>query len=293
MRICILGPGSVGLFLAAHLAQHEQVTLVGRNVRAEGKQDVNVVGLMECQAEVNFIPHLVEADLLIVTTKSIHLDSVIPLLKDFKSPVVFIQNGLGINHLTRTELPGVPLIRGLCWFGVVRDASYTVRCNGFSRIALGSLQGEINLGILQESLVKAGLTTDIVGNIDCAEWEKGMLNISINGLCALTGERNGVIIDSPHLHEILVQLVRETQNVAHAVGCNLDLEKSVISLTQTTARNGNSMLQDIESGRATEIDYLNGYVMHLGNQIGINTPYNTTVYHLVKHLEVRRMNEIS
>jgi 2-dehydropantoate 2-reductase len=293
MHICILGPGSVGLFLAAHLAQHEEVTLVGRHVRATTKQNVHVVGMLECQAEVNLSPHLIEADLFILTTKSIHLKSVIPLLKDCKSPVVFIQNGLGINHLTRAELPGVPLIRGLCWFGVVRESSYTVRCNGFSRIALGSLQGEINLGILQASLVNAGLATDIEGDIDCAEWEKAMLNIAINGLCALTGERNGVVIDSPHLHEILVQLVRETQTVACATGCNLDLEKSIISLIRTTASNVNSMLQDIEAGSATEIDYLNGYVMRLGNRIDINTPFNKTIYHLVKHIEARHLNEIS
>ncbi len=293
MHICIIGPGAVGLFLAAHLAQHEQVTLVGRDVSESTKQNVRIVGMLECQAEVNLSPDLVTADLLIVTTKSIHLESIIPLLKDCKSPVVFIQNGLGINHLTRAELPGVPLIRGLCWFGVVRDASYTVRCNGFSRIALGSLQGEINLGILQASLVNAGLATDIVGDIDCAEWEKAMLNIAINGLCAVTDERNGVVIDSPHLHKILVQLVRETQTVAHAVGCKLDLEKSVISLTRTTARNINSMLQDIEAGRMTEIEYLNGYVIRLGNQIGISTPYNNTIYYLVKHIEARHLHEIS
>lgn len=293
MHICILGPGSVGLFLAAHLAQHEQVTLVGRNVRAARKQNVRVVGMLECQAEVNLCPHLVEADLLIVTTKSIHLESVIPLLNDCKSPVVFIQNGLGINHLTRKELPGVPLIRALSWLGVVREASYTVRCNGFSHISLGALQGDTDLDVLRASLVKVGLATDIVDNIDCAEWEKGMLNIAINGLCALTGERNGVIINSPHLHEILVQLIRETQTVARAVGCNLDLEESVIRSTQTTATNVNSMLQDIQAGHLTEIDYLNGYVMRLGNKFGISTPYNTTVYHLVKHLEVRLLNEIS
>ena len=293
MHICILGPGSVGLFLAAHLAQREQVTLVGRNVSEVRNQNVGVVGMMECHAEVNLSPHLIEADLFIVTTKSIHLQSVFSLLRDCKSPVVFIQNGLGINHLTKAKLPGVPLIRGLCWFGVIHDSSYMVRCNGYSHIALGALQGTNHLDMLRASLVKVGLATDIVDNIDCAEWEKGMLNIAINGLCALTGEPNGMVIHSPHLHEILVQLIRETQTVARAVGCNLDLEESVIRSTQTTATNVNSMLQDIQAGHLTEIDYLNGYVMRLGNKFGISTPYNTTVYHLVKHLEVRLLNEIS
>jgi 2-dehydropantoate 2-reductase len=293
MHICIVGPGAIGLFLAARLAQREQVTLVGRNVTSSNTQLIRVVGALECQAEVSISPHLVEADLVLVATKAIHLEAVMPLLKDCTSPVVFIQNGLGINHLTRTQLPGVPLIRGLCWVGIVRDALYTVRCNGFSRIALGSLQGDTDLLALQESLVKADLPTEIVDDIECAEWEKAMLNIGINGLCAITGERNGAVIYSPHLHAILVQLIHETQVVARAVGCDLDLEESVIQSTRTTATNVNSMLQDIRAGRMTEIDYLNGFVMRLGNQLGIGTPYNTTVYHLVKHIEARQLGEIS
>ena len=293
MHICIVGPGAIGLFLAARLAQHEQVTLVGRNVASSTTQIIRVVGSLECQAEVGISPHLVEADLVLVATKAIHLETVIPSLKKCTSPVVFIQNGLGINHLARTQLPGVPLIRALCWVGVVREAPYTVRCNGFYRLALGSLQGDTNLRSLQASLVSAGLATDIVHDIDCAEWEKAMLNIGINGLCAITGERNGAVIDSSHLHAILVQLIHETQVVARAVGCDLDLEESVIQSARATAANVNSMLQDIRAGRMTEIDYLNGYVMRLGNELGIGTPYNTSIYHLVKHIEARRLDEVS
>lgn len=60
-------------------------------------------------------------------------------------------------------------------------------------------------------------------------------------------------------------------------------------MTRAIAANVNSMLQDIRAGRMTEIDYLNGYVMRLGKQVGIETPYNTTIYHLVKHIEARSL----
>src|SRR6266480_3461347 len=135
MHICLIGPGSVGLFLAAHLAQHEQVTLVGRNIVAATKQDLCVTGLLDCQAEVDISPQVVEADLVMITTKAIHLEAVMPLLKNCRAPVAFWQNGLGINYLAKTQLPRVPLIRALSWMGVVGDGPYTVRCNGFSRIA--------------------------------------------------------------------------------------------------------------------------------------------------------------
>jgi len=294
MHICIIGPGSIGLFLAAHLAQHEQVTLVGRSFTAATKQCVRVVGLLECQAEVDINPNIVDADLIMVTTKAIHLDAVIPLLKNCRSPVVFWQNGLGINYLAKTQLPGVPLIRAFSWMGVVGEGPYTVHCNGFSHLALGLLQGDdTRLHTLQSSLLNAGLKTEVADDVDYAEWEKSLLNVGVNGLCAITGERNGVVVESSHLHEMLVQLVREAQAVARVVGYNVDLEESIIRLTRATAANVNSMLQDIRAGRMTEIDYLNGYVMRLGEQVGVSTPYNTAVYHLVKHIEMRRLDEIS
>jgi ketopantoate reductase len=165
MHICLIGPGSVGLFLAAHLAQHEQVTLVGRNFTAVTKQDVRVVGLLERQAQVGISPHIVDADLIMVTTKAIHLESVIPLLKNCNAPVVFWQNGLGINHLAKTQLPGVPLIRAFSWMGVVGEGAYTVRCNGFSHIALSLLQGGTSPLTFQSSLLNAGLATGIADEL--------------------------------------------------------------------------------------------------------------------------------
>jgi 2-dehydropantoate 2-reductase len=223
-----------------------------------------------------------------VTTKATHLGAVLDDLIDYHTPVVFWQNGIGINYLTQQRLPDTSIIRALIWAGVNYESPGVVKCNGFSRIALAKLQGDIDPRMLADCLNKAGLRTLIVDNADLAEWEKSLWNIGVNALCAITRERNGTTIDSPHLRELLVHLLREAQHVARAAGCDLDMEESVIQMIRTTAANINSMVRDIEIGRLTEIEYLNGYVIQLGSHLGIETPYNTFAYHLVKHFEDKR-----
>ena len=60
------------------------------------------------------------------------------------------------------------------------------------------------------------------------------------------------------------------------------LEEEVIRVAQLTKNNASSMLQDIRRGKFTEIDYINGYLINLGRELGVRTPYNLTLVDLVK-----------
>ncbi|KAJ1998508.1 2-dehydropantoate 2-reductase (Ketopantoate reductase) (KPA reductase) (KPR) [Coemansia thaxteri] len=77
----------------------------------------------------------------------------------------------------------------------------------------------------------------------------------------------------PHLHNELT---------AHAI------EEYVSHIAFSTACNRSSMLQDITAGRSTEVDWINGYVVRLGQQHGVHTPVNTLLYTLVKLKEAAR-----
>jgi 2-dehydropantoate 2-reductase len=60
------------------------------------------------------------------------------------------------------------------------------------------------------------------------------------------------------------------------------LEHEVLRVAEATADNKSSMLADIERGRETEIDYLNGYLIRTGASFGVPTPTISTLYNLVK-----------
>lgn len=290
MNIAIIGAGAIGKFLAVQLAPYACVTLVDRHATQPSVRTIEVSGLLASREEVTIGP-VSGANLIMVTTKAHHLEAVMTSLKDSNVPVVFWQNGLGINELVRTRLPDVPLMRGLIWAGVTNEAPHVVRCAGFSRIALGVLQGAANPESLAACLNQAGLETKIVNCIDCAEWEKALWNIGVNGLAAIANKPNGVIIDNPHLRTLLVSLVREAQQVARSMGCELSGEDSVIRLTHETSTNLNSMLLDIRSGKETEIEFLNGWVARLGETLGVATPCNSAIYHLVKYIEAAQFQQ--
>jgi 2-dehydropantoate 2-reductase len=291
MHIYIIGAGAIGIFLSAQFTPHVRVTLLDRHASEFATEDIEVAGLLARRAEVEIGPigvsHITDADLIMVTTKATYLETVIETLKDCKAPIVFWQNGIGVNQLIRECLVGMPLIRALIWAGVNRETPRLVKCNGFTRIALGTVQGEADPLPLAAVLTKAGLKTEIAGDVDYAEWQKSLWNIGVGGLCTIVGERNGSAVESPHLLRLLVEIIREAQAVARAIGYEFDAEESIIRLTHNTAANLNSMLTDVQNGRQTEIEYLNGHVMRLGAQHGIGTPYNAFVYQMVKHIEAK------
>lgn len=291
MHIYVVGAGAIGIFLSAQLAPHARVTLLDRHASEFATEEIEVVGQFARRTEVEIGPigvrKMADADLVMVTIKATYLETVIDTLNDCNVPVVFWQNGIGVNHLIRERLIGTPLIRALIWAGMNRENPRLVRCNGFTRIALCTVQGNADPLLLAEALTKAGLKTELVDDVDYAEWQKSLWNIGVGGLCTIVGERNGSAVESPHLLRLLVEIIREAQAVARAIGYEFDSEESVIRLTHNTAANINSMLTDVRNGRQTEVEYLNGHVMRLGAQHGIATPYNAFVYLLVKHIEAR------
>jgi 2-dehydropantoate 2-reductase len=287
MKLCIIGAGAVGTFLAAHLAGHAHVTLVDRQCQATERATVEVTGQFPITTEVQVSSHPVAADWALVTTKATALPEVCESLKGWPTPVVFWQNGIGVNDVVLADLPGVSLARGFIWAGVTRTGVRQVRCNGFSRIALGKLRGEYVLEPLANGLRASGLSVDLSTDPTCLEWEKAMWNIGVNGLCAITNELNGAVVDSPFLCAVLGELIHEAEQVASCVGCNFNLVESVIRLTRATATNVNSMLADLQRGQYTEIEFLNGHVIRLAERFGVPVPCNEVVYRLVKHLESR------
>ncbi len=110
-------------------------------------------------------------------------------------------------------------------------------------------------------------------------------------MTALTQLKNGEIIEHSELLDVQLRVVEEACAVARAKGVTIHylnpLEK-VKDVCKTTASNKSSMLQDILSGKKTEIDYINGAIVSEGSKYNISTPYNDILTRLVKALEIQK-----
>jgi len=132
-------------------------------------------------------------------------------------------------------------------------------------------------------------------NIENAVLTKFLLNNCLNGTGALIGSSYGELVEDPQSRCVLIRLADEAIRVLRATrdyktfdsGLHY-VESTLIPIVVPKARaHRSSMLQDIEAGRKTEIDYLNGAVLKMGRSCGIDTPINETVLSLVHALERR------
>lgn len=201
--------------------------------------------------------------------------------------VVSLQNGLGNREILARELPGVRLVYGTTTIGGYKDGPASVVLGGAGEIVIGS-SDDGALALAEGVLKKAGLDVHITRAPEEAVWKKALINAGINPLGALAGIENGKIIGNEHLATLMESIIREGAAVASAEGVPLDPDEMIEAARQVCARtaaNRCSMLQDLDAGRMTEIDSINGQIVRAGLRHGIRAPFNEALYRLVKARE--------
>jgi 2-dehydropantoate 2-reductase len=130
--------------------------------------------------------------------------------------------------------------------------------------------------------------TELTADLQSVLWGKLAVNAGVNAVAALAQVRNGGILESRHLRELMRSAVRETVEVAAAKGVEMpegDMESYAEGVCQRTADNVNSMLQDVRRQRRTEVDAINGVVVSEGAAAGVPTPTNAVLTTLIRGIE--------
>jgi 2-dehydropantoate 2-reductase len=142
--------------------------------------------------------------------------------------------------------------------------------------------------LLADACGDAGWSAQAMVDVAPAVWKKLLMN-STNAVAALTGMNGAAEVDDLHVQRLLHDVMAETITVAHALGhTDLDLEACVRDMNDVLRRAGEgraSMLQDFDAGRRTEIDALNGAIVHAAEGLQIDVPINRALYSLVKGWE--------
>ena len=143
---------------------------------------------------------------------------------------------------------------------------------------------------IADALTRSGLQTERTDQINSMVWRKGVLNACMNPVCAVTGLTMAQSMTDPIVFNLVDNLVKECIKIARANEIDLgwDFYPHAIEYMSKAGDHKPSMLMDIENGRRTEIDYINGKFVEYGRQAGIETPFNITLRSLVKGLESKR-----
>jgi 2-dehydropantoate 2-reductase len=141
--------------------------------------------------------------------------------------------------------------------------------------------------VIAEALGKCGLDTDHTDQIISMVWRKTVMNASMNPVCAMTGLTMSRAMNDPIVYQIVDALVKECLKVSRANEINLgwDYYSQAMEYMRNAGDHKPSMLMDIEAHRRTEIDFMNGKFVEYGKRAGIETPFNQTLWALVKGLE--------
>ncbi len=316
LKIAILGAGAVGSALGVLLArQGHDVTLIGRPahvaaVRRQGGLQVDG-SLGEFMVPIKASESLdFQPDLALLTVKTQDAATAVrdnlPSLAN--APLVTLQNGVRSDELVAEILPRNQIISAVVFVGATYLTPGMVTILQPGALVIGRPFGprDSQVDAITRVLNRAVLTCTS-NNIYGAHWLKLIINLN-NALPALTDCTVSQVSADPYLGRLAVELMREGLRVVdHAsirltslprmpvglirliawlpAGLAARLLASMARRIETRWPYIGSTLQSIRRGRPTEIDYLNGEVARLGEQVGMPAPLNTRIVELVHTVE--------
>jgi 2-dehydropantoate 2-reductase len=300
MRIAIIGCGAVGSIFAAHLASLDDVEVWAYDVSQPHVDVINRKGLrlsgaaeLTAQLKATTDPaQIPRCDFGIVATKAIHTRHAIERASrifDERSAICSVQNGVGneeiiaehVKYVIRgTTFPAGHLIepghvgydiKGDTWIGPFEPVRTPMRL----------------VEELAAVLTRSGMNTITLPDARGAQWTKLIFNAATNPVGALTRLHHGAATRFEPTGELFKALIEEGESVAHALGIVLhgNPRDLVMKGANAPGKHKSSMLQDIEAGRPTEVDFMNGAIVHWGEKAGVPTPLNRALWALVKGLE--------
>lgn len=302
-KFAVVGAGPVGCVVAAFLAKGGyDVTLcdvVPTLLEPTMNPGIIVEGSDNFQAGVSRITTRVDdlvtnpPDVVIVTVKATALPLIASALEGFAGDgryVVSWQNGIDTERVLATTLGARSVMRAVVNYGCTlvkpghTHMAFHQRPHYLQELHPDSREAAIGIC---NALTECGLDTHHTDQIRNMVWSKAVNNSSMNPICAVTGKTMFDVINDPILFNLVDSLLKEGVAVARANEFILgpDFYPDTINYIRNAGHHKPSMLQDIEAGRRTEIDFINGKIIEYGLRVGMPTPFNTTLRSLVKALE--------
>ncbi len=305
MKIGILGAGALGCAIGGVLTEagHE-VWLINRNadhvaamnsrgliLRENGMDRTVAVRAATVASDVGVV------DLVIVLVKSFHTEQAMQAAMSLLGPdtvVLSLQNGVGHEDILASIVGRERVLAGKTYAGGTRL--------GIGHVIIGTRGKDTHIGELDGRITErvqriaalftfAGLLTLISDNIMGTIWDKLLVNVATGALSGITGLPYGELYLVPEVEACAIAAVAETMAVAVASGVTLSTQdprqpwvKAAAGLPYEFKA---SMLQSLEKGSVTEIDFVNGAVVAQGLKVGVPTPVNQALVACLKGVERR------
>jgi 2-dehydropantoate 2-reductase len=302
MKTVIMGAGAMGsLFGGLLTLSGEDVWLV--DIWKENIDAMRSKGLkVEDRGKIEIIPVKATtevssagtADVVLFFVKTYHTEKAVSdvlVLQKENTVFLTLQNGLGNEEAICKQVDRRKVVLGVTGQGATLLGPGHIRHAGWGKTYVGELDEKITDRVTQIAQVfrKAGIETEVSSHVHDLVWEKLLVNVGINALAALTGLKNGQLLDYPETVRLMEALVSEAAEVARRKEIQIDENpmNRVKAVIEATRENRCSMGQDLDYKRRTEINAINGAVVREAERLGISVPYNQMITDLIKVIEKR------
>lgn len=319
MRTAIYGAGSLGTILGAYITKNGgEIELINRNARhveALQTKGAHITGTVDFIQKVNaYTIDRMEGvyDIIFLMTKQQENRSVVTLLKDFLAPdgvIVTLQNGL--PELLISEIVGEDRVLGctVAWGATMTAPGVCELTSSPDALSfsLGSFSKTPNrhFGEVKHLLELMG-KVEVDDNFIGTRWSKLLINAAFSGMSAVCGDTFGAVAKNRKSRRVIQAIIKECIDVCAKAGIRIEpvqgkdivrlldyknavkkaVSFAIIPLAiRKHALLKASMLQDLEHGKKTEVDAINGSVCAYGRKIGVPTPANDKVVEIIHSIE--------
>ena len=315
MKIAIFGAGSVGAYVGGSLlAASADIVLIGR---ARLRERIAQKGLLlsdlagrRMQLAAGCVPYvedagaLSDADLIIVTVKSADTPAAAAAIACHAKPdalVLSLQNGVGNADVLRAALPAQRILAGMVPFNVVQMPD-----GRFHRATEGELMVEASAHLAPWHAAFANAHLPLLERADfvAVQWGKLLINLN-NSINALSGLPLKTQLSQRAYRCCLALMINEALLILHAAGLHpakvakvgpamlakilrlpdFLFQRVAAAMLRIDPEARSSMWEDLQAGRKTEVDFLNGAIVNLATLIGRDAPVNRAMISLVRAAE--------
>jgi 2-dehydropantoate 2-reductase len=304
-RVLLFGAGGVGTIYLWLLSKVASPTAVCRSNYSVAKNDGFIINSSIFGQNINFKPHVFrnceEAaasdakpfDYIVVSSKAIPgtvPKLIAPAVTPGHTAIVLLQNGISIEDEYAQAFPGNPIISTVIYFPATQRPAGTIAHGEVEKLEVGSYPASASH---QHAKAFAGATAEFYEDIQQKRWFKLLINAPWNPICALTLSKDTQVLASTNeAADVILAVMLEVCDIAAAYGYTFTREEVDRQLGKAKARVPldagiePSMLQDVQTGRRTEVEAIVGNLVRLGKEKGIKCVRLEIIYVLAKALDL-------
>ncbi|WP_286234736.1 ketopantoate reductase family protein [Thalassotalea sediminis] len=296
MKFVVVGQGAIGLLWYSHFVKANLWPALLCSPRAD--ETIKHMTLIDDEDQQHIFSlntikpeNMFDADVIIFCLKAY---DILPALKDYReeinrnAQIILCHNGIISTQPIEELFPHQTIYTLLTTHGSKKLDRFTIKHTGKGQSQLGELQHTSHNSRQQLTAILNKACPQVTWHDDIKhlQWLKLAVNCVINPLTAIYNINNGSLLQTQY-QSLIKKLCEELVIIAAKENVDLNsdqLIENVRHVAKVTEENCSSMLADVRNGTTTEIEHINGYIVHLANKHKQTVPANLSLYQQVNRL---------